>query len=343
MNRKKPPRSTFTFSSHHEAPLPLPRSARPMSSRARSGAPAWPLAALLQLLLLFSWAVAGAGAAADCMAPALPEGAFHVVIAGWMRRSPDCFQRYLKDMGLTNARAFAYRRTDPHLPPSAPVAASCGATIEERLLLPNHGREAAAFFDWAIEHYDSPPKAVVFLHGHGPFSWHTRCHVVAARTRLAYAHHSDPQTAPLIAQHTVTLTWLDPKMYAPGQDVPRIPLNISSAAADQRKDPAGPLCDALLAKVNVTVPQAAPSCCATFIAPGSAIRRHPKWFWEEMRATAIRPDVSAEVFGRLCFECAFTACVNPRGCSALRARLTEWQSSLLCPPSTTPARVCNEL
>lgn len=271
---------------------------------ALGGAPARPLAALLLLqLLLLSWAVASAGAA-ECLFPSLPTGAFHVVIAGWQRRPLQCFQHYLNEMGLTNARVFAYRRTEPHQPSFPPLRSSCGNVIEDRLLLPNHGREAAAFFDWVVEHYDSPPTSVVFLHGHGPHSWHTACQPVIARTRLAYTHYSDPDTADLIARHAVTLTWLDPAKNGPGQDIPRRAVNLSTEIAGYQSTKAAQACFAILAKVNLTVPERAPSCCASFVAAGERIRRYPKWFWRELRATALRPDIPDWIFGRLCFECA---------------------------------------
>jgi hypothetical protein len=41
-------------------------------------------------------------------------------------------------------------------------------TLFERLLLPNYGREDAAFINHMLEIYDQPsiPKSIVLLHGH---------------------------------------------------------------------------------------------------------------------------------------------------------------------------------
>ena len=57
----------------------------------------------------------------------------------------------------------------------------CGMRAEERLLLLNHGRDAAAFYDYAAWRYDAPPQAVAFLHGHGALAWHTSCETVFTR------------------------------------------------------------------------------------------------------------------------------------------------------------------
>lgn len=278
--------------------------------------------ALLALVLLAGCSVSTA--APNCMSPSLPNGAFHVVIAGWQRRAPWCFQHYLHEMGLTNAHAFIYRRVDPLAPVFAPVRGPCGLLVEERLLLPNHGREASAFYDWIVEHYDSMPQAVVFMHGHGPHAWHTTCQAVVSRSRLAYEHYTNADTAAQIAKHVVTLTRLDPKTNKDEQ----IPLKPHDQRHDldmHRGGNAWSMCEAILGKVNMTIPTHKFSCCSMFIAPGKSITRLPKWFWEEMRAYSLRFDVSDWSSARVCFECA-----RPRRVPRPRPR------SARCPQQPTP-------
>ena len=59
---------------------------------------------------------------------------------------------------------------------------------EERLLLPNHGRDAAAFYDYAAWRYDTPPQTVAFFHGHGVLAWHTARETVLTRVMLYREH-----------------------------------------------------------------------------------------------------------------------------------------------------------
>lgn len=219
-------------------------------------------------------------------------------------------------MGLTNARVSVYRRVDPLAPKYAPVRGPCGLLITEKLLLPNHGRDAAAFADWALEHYDAPPMAVVFLHGHGPYAWHTTCQAIVTRTRLAYSHYANAELLPSISQHVVSLTRLEKDEVFP------------LVSHDQRQDidthrgtAAYGICEDLLRKYNMSIPTHKFSCCSMFIAPGQAIRRHPKSFWAELRSMLLRQDVDDWSSGRVCFECA-------RACAA---------SVFIC-PSEVPAR-----
>lgn len=83
---------------------------------------------------------------------------------------------YLQHFGLSNAKVFIYRRVQAERPLTR-LNTPCGIEIVERLLLPNRGLEASAFYDYVLEHYQSPPKAVMLLHGHGT----TLCAQFAAR------------------------------------------------------------------------------------------------------------------------------------------------------------------
>ena len=140
-----------------------------------------------------------------CESPALPAGAIHIVIAGY--KEDTCFTHYLWDMGLTNAHAFVYRRREPEQALRS-WHGPCGMLVQERLLLPNHGRDIAAFHSHVTEHYANPPLSVVFLHGHGSDDdRHTDCPTIIGRARLAYRGLAGAsEGAAEFAQHMVTLT-----------------------------------------------------------------------------------------------------------------------------------------
>lgn len=114
----------------------------------------------------------------NCLSPSLASGQLHVVIASWSTTT--CFD-YVYDLGLTNAYVFVYRRVSPTTRLRT-WSGPCGIRVYERLLLPNHGQDGAAFYDWAVEHYNNLPDAMIFLHGHGPSSWHSDPITFATRT-----------------------------------------------------------------------------------------------------------------------------------------------------------------
>ena len=140
-----------------------------------------------------------------CESPALLAGAIHIVIAGY--KEDTCFTHYLWDMGLTNAHVFVYRRRQPEKALQI-WRGPCGMLVQERLLLPNHGRDIAAFHSHVTEHYANPPLSVVFLHGHGSDDdRHTDCPTIIGRARLAYRGLAGAsEGAAEFAQHMVTLT-----------------------------------------------------------------------------------------------------------------------------------------
>ena len=57
--------------------------------------------------------------------------------------------------------------------------------VSERLLLPNHGKDISAFNAYVVEHCSNSPLSVMFLHGHGPHAYHTRCETIVG-WRLVY-------------------------------------------------------------------------------------------------------------------------------------------------------------
>ena len=99
----------------------------------------------------------------------------------------DFESHYLWDLALSNVNIELYRRERKNLPLRT-WSNGCGMRAEEQLLLPNHGRDAAVFYDYAAWRYDAPPQAVVFLHGHGALAWHTSCETVFTRITAYHEH-----------------------------------------------------------------------------------------------------------------------------------------------------------
>ena len=100
----------------------------------------------------------------------------------------DFESHYLWDLALSNVNIVLYRRERKNLPLRT-WSNGCDMRAEERLLLPNHGRDAAAFYDYATtRRYDAPPQAVAFLHGHGALAWHTSCETVFTRITAYHEH-----------------------------------------------------------------------------------------------------------------------------------------------------------
>jgi Protein of unknown function (DUF3431) len=135
-----------------------------------------------QIVLLLMHAIVVVLGDKNCIQPSLPNGAFHVVIAGY--RVNTCYD-YLFQLGITNAQIYVYQREELNAL-TRPADGPCGIRVEHRLLLPNRGKEAAAFYDYVESVHDSPPEAVVFLHGHGPDSWHSTSSDVATRIHGYY-------------------------------------------------------------------------------------------------------------------------------------------------------------
>ncbi|KAG2450985.1 hypothetical protein HYH02_004257 [Chlamydomonas schloesseri] len=77
----------------------------------------------------------------------------------------------------------------------------CGMSVFAHLLLPHHGREAAAYLHHVLTHYNNLPSALLFIHGHGPYSWHMLPQPTVQRARAVYRGLSgDPWFAPLADQ-----------------------------------------------------------------------------------------------------------------------------------------------
>ncbi|EKX33917.1 hypothetical protein GUITHDRAFT_119900 [Guillardia theta CCMP2712] len=127
-----------------------------------------------------------------CLSQALPQGEVHVVVA---MRDASPTMRVVEDvglMGLTNSLVLLYRRADVGLNLagmlSSPLVAGfpCGITVQEKLLAPNKGNEAAVYLAYMVEYYDKLPSMTVFLHDHGHTSWHSQLRPVFKRSRAFY-------------------------------------------------------------------------------------------------------------------------------------------------------------
>jgi hypothetical protein len=231
------------------------------------------------------------------MTPSLPAGLLHVVIASWVMT--DSWLDLPSAMGLTNAHFFVYRRHEENVP-LRHARGPCGIEVTERLLLPNRGRDAAAFYDYAESQRDAAlPAAVIFVHDHGPRAWHTSCAAFTGRISLYYRElAANPELDMMI-----TLT-----------DKPSGEGNYDDVFGGRRR--LGPAvdsaCAAALSKQNLSHAMGPPemmserdgnfySCCATFIMPGKRLLRHPASLYGTLRDFVITLE-DDQATSRTCFE-----------------------------------------
>lgn len=264
-----------------------------------------------------------------CETPSLARGQVHVVLGGYRRSergldfaSTDPTKNYLWDLQLTNADIFWYRRID-RTQPLQQIQGQCGMTIHERLLLPNHGREGAAFYDYAVEHYHNPPKMLVFLHGHGAIAWHLSCDSVFARTAYyyralarqklhsKYMNGSNPSLAidrdtgsnKTVANHMMTFT-SDHKSTIHythnwyGRPNKKRRLGIQADGCLPLRN--NPKWAHLLSQKETQGPFA--SCCASFVMPGDRIQRFPIEMWEYLRDFHLDDSLVNGETRRTCWE-----------------------------------------
>ncbi len=232
-----------------------------------------------------------------CETPTLPTGAFHIVIAGYAAKT--CFKHYIWGLGLSNAEVFVYRREDLHVP-ARTWHGPCGVVVTEVILAPNQGRDAAAFYDYALRVYRSPPKAVLFLHGHGPNGYHTSCQSVFSRSHMFYQSLAGTNYTGF-SDHMVTLTSREDR----GKDVTDW---LGGRRLLQEADPKQ-VCEKVLEDWNVSVSRELSwsgdffaSCCANFIMPGERLLLHPEGLYFSLRAVTLNQTLDDEQTGRECFE-----------------------------------------
>lgn len=248
----------------------------------------------------------------------------HIVVAGYKYNQDDAglqfgHDNYLFDLRLTNAEIYWYRRVHPRQPLAPPIPGPCGMTLQERLLLPNYGREGAAFVNHVLEIYhDSLPNSIVFLHGHAAAGRHTSCDAVFSRSTLVYRDLAkgsilkDSKYNHSVQNHIMTLTSsiYGTRDFHPftwyGMDGPnasRVPTEVllANSIGEIQKTP----CWLFQQRWMHILPERSPSrqfnsCCASFVLPGKRIRRFPRAFyqdWLSVLTNTAQPDQ-----GRECFE-----------------------------------------
>jgi len=245
------------------------------------------------------------------VAPPLLE----LVLAGH-EYAADFESHYLWDLALSNVNIVLYRRERADLPLRT-WSNGCGMRAEERLLLPNHGRDAAAFYDYAVWRYDSPPRAVAFLHGHGALAWHTSCETVFTRVTAyhEYLLRRNASSSTVLEDRNfldeimVTLTFargrketeFEPLKWNGGK---RRLLRTSYVDAIRHPETSGRHCRAVLDEMGVTPLKRAPvtSCCGSFILPGKLLRLHEKKLYERLFDYVVDTSVDDQISGRECFE-----------------------------------------
>ncbi|GIL80239.1 hypothetical protein Vretifemale_9415 [Volvox reticuliferus] len=123
-----------------------------------------------------------------CESPALPDGSLHVVVSTF-NADPEQLLPWLWHLGLTNAIIYVYYRIDDlyiQRQYHGIVRLPCGMILNVLPLLPNKGREAAAYLHHIVEHYDNLPLAMLLAHDHGPASRHSLCGPFYRRARAFY-------------------------------------------------------------------------------------------------------------------------------------------------------------
>jgi len=285
-----------------------------------------------------------------CIGPLLPPGAFHVVIAGW-NYVEDFADHYLWDLGLTNAHFLLYRRVRLEIAPRK-WKAQCGMTGEE-VLLPNRGREASAFYDYMLNHFDHPPLAVAFLHGHAANSWHTSCESVLSRIPIFYTKISDGANAHIPSMLTLTSkadgTSLRPYDWFGGRRL----YDADSARLHGRKQQTIEKCKKVIGESRLQNRLALQyfvdggvrrpemhSCCASFVLNGANFGRIPRQLLENLKAFTMNAEVDEKTAATHCFEFIVYAMYGDDTSSVTRPYYSQADSYLPKIKQSTAFRKC---
>ena len=104
---------------------------------------------IVLVILLISYVVVLK--AIRCEEPSLPANQFHILIAGHKSQvvNETNEYHYILQHGLTNSKVFVYRREHPERVRNI-YESHCGISVEEKILLPNRGREGTAFYDYVV-------------------------------------------------------------------------------------------------------------------------------------------------------------------------------------------------
>jgi len=164
---------------------------------------------------------------------------------------------------------------------------------KEKLLTPNIGRDAAAFYDYVIEHYNNPPIATAFLHGHVANAWHTSCHAIFTRITRYYRGLAQPTSYPNTAG-MITLT------SKPNGDLVRDPFEWYGG---RRRLDDEPKEAALFKEFNISLnDNGFNSCCGSFITLGKNFRQLDVNVYFKLREYVTDPKLDDLRTGRIGFE-----------------------------------------
>jgi UDP-galactopyranose mutase len=192
----------------------------------------------------------------------------------------------------------------------------CGLQLSEKILTPNRGNEAAVYLAYIVEHYHDLPEIVVFLHDHGPRSWHSESDIFFKRLRAFYGgvryekynkmaevgvenkaqlfrrfsskvrslsscYHEGPDTrSPLCIQHLPKRHLLDdPLLWRKTYDTFE---GILKEYGASRAEDAGRFW----------------SCCATFMARRRHVLQQPREFYLKSLEAILHLDVPSSISGR---------------------------------------------
>mmetsp|Transcript_17581 Transcript_17581/g.36942 ORF Transcript_17581/g.36942 Transcript_17581/m.36942 type:complete len:387 (-) Transcript_17581:67-1227(-) len=244
-----------------------------------------------------------------CEVPSLQKGKVHVVIAGYKgldaKNGFSDRNSYLFDIGLTNADYFWYRRLDAQKP-LRHIEGPCGQSFHERLLLPNHGRDASALYDYIVEFYNNLPDILIFMHGHGAQAYHTNCEAIFARTVYYYRAYVNKNVlrckGKSVLDHMMTLTSRSTTTI----NYTHTWFGNNEFRLSKRNTDKNSCKDFIGAKWGHVFKYrdfySNDSCCASFIITSDRIQRYPLEFWEDMLHLVRDPTTDDDVFSRICFE-----------------------------------------
>lgn len=139
---------------------------------------------------------------ADCIQPSIARGDMDIVVLGH-KYEENFHEHYIWKLGLSNTRIVLYRREREN-DLARTWSGPCGVRAEERILLPNKGRDASGFYHYALTAHEQPPKAVAFLHGHFASAWHTSCKAIVSRLVRYYRGIATPPTWNVESMVTLT-------------------------------------------------------------------------------------------------------------------------------------------
>ena len=241
-----------------------------------------------------------------------PESDFHIIIGGFQYLS-DFHLHYIWDINIPGARIVVYRRERPDVEARA-WRGRCAMYGEERLLFPNRGRDASAFWDYVLWKYESPPRAVAFLHGHVAQAWHTSCEAIFTRLHAYERAMYGVEGFSPVPNSLVTLT--DP---AHGQQSGEEPLywfgDLSGGVreANPETEAVEGSCQDILKTVNITLSNVdVTSCCGSFILPGVWTQGHPRAVYEALFRAVVDETKDDALTSKQCFEFIVYALFSPK-------------------------------